>query len=67
MLREPMVPDAVAVIGDDPDDTWSSTHLLDVENVPDETFCVLNLENALESRWPCLGRGFVEGDAASLA
>ena len=41
-------PDAVAVIDDDPDDTWPSTPLLDIENDPGETLCVLNLENALE-------------------
>ena len=67
MLREPMVPDAVAVIDDDLDDTWSSTHLLDVENDPDEILCVLNLENALRFRWSYLGRGVVEGYVASLA
>ena len=59
-------PDAIGVI-DDLDDTWSPTHLLDVENDPDEIVAVLSLENALRFRWSCLGRDFVEGYAASLA
>ena len=62
-----MVPDAVAVIDDELDDTWPSTHSPDVEDDPDETLVVSNLEDALRFRWSCLGRVVAEGYAASLA
>ena len=39
----------------------------DMENALDETFCVVDSENALRFRWPRLGRDVVEGYGASLA